>query len=355
MRLEGVSKRWGEATVVDRVDLEVAAGSFCVVLGPSGCGKTTCLRIIAGLEAPTEGRVIIAGRDVTRLPPAARGVAMVFQSYALFPHLTVAENIVFGLRARSVARAEREARLAQAADMLGLGPLLHRRPAQLSGGQQQRVALGRAVVAQASVCLMDEPLSNLDALLRAEMRREILELQRRLGLTMIYVTHDQTEAMSMADQVVLMHRGQIEQSGAAGRTLPAPRDAVRRLFHRPAADEPAQARSRAQRLPSAGHERPRPVSRPGRRRRGRHPARGAPPRRAGIPARVLLAEYLGAETVLSCEAAGQRILARIPGRSALLPGADLHLAFDPADLHLFSPSGQTLEPAASQHQQETTA
>ncbi len=214
VRLLGVSKRWGAVAVVDRVDLDVAPGSFCVVLGPSGCGKTTCLRMIAGLETPSEGRITIAGRDVTALPPAARGVAMVFQSYALFPHLSVAENILFGLRARRVPAPERRRRLDDAVAMLGLAPLLDRRPAQLSGGQQQRVALGRAIVAQAAVCLMDEPLSNLDALLRAEMRREILALQRRLGITVIYVTHDQTEAMSMADQVVLMRAGRIEQAGA---------------------------------------------------------------------------------------------------------------------------------------------
>src|SRR6202042_1401283 len=153
----------------------------------------------------------IAGRDVTNLPPAARGVAMVFQSYALFPHLSVAENIVFGLKARRVPSPERALRLARATEILGIAHLLERKPGQLSGGQQQRVALGRAIVAEAPVCLMDEPLSNLDAQLRADMRREILALQRRLGITMLYVTHDQTEAMGMADQIVLLRDGRIEQ------------------------------------------------------------------------------------------------------------------------------------------------
>src|SRR5580700_2955669 len=211
IRLTGVSRRWGNVTALDRIALDIAPGSFTVLLGPSGCGKSTCLRIVAGLETATEGRVEIGGRDVTNLPPAARGVAMVFQSYALFPHLTVAENILFGLKARRVAPAERARRLDRAVEMLGIGRLLERRPAQLSGGQQQRVALGRAIVAEAPVCLMDEPLSNLDAQLRAEMRREILALQRRLGITMLYVTHDQTEAMSMADQIVLLRDGRIEQ------------------------------------------------------------------------------------------------------------------------------------------------
>src|SRR5580693_7282846 len=211
VRLTGVSRRFAGLTALDDISLHIPSGGFTVLLGPSGCGKTTCLRIIVGLETASGGRIEIGGRDVTRLPPAERGVAMVFQSYALFPHLTVAENIVFGLKARSVPKPERAQRLDRAVEILGIGRLLQRRPGQLSGGQQQRVALGRAIVAEAPVCLMDEPLSNLDAQLRAEMRREILALQRRLGITMIYVTHDQTEAMSMADQIVLLRDGHIEQ------------------------------------------------------------------------------------------------------------------------------------------------
>src|SRR5579875_2628824 len=212
LSLQALSKSWGNAVVLDSLHLHIPGGRFTVLLGGSGCGKTTCLRLIAGLDQPNQGRILIGGRDVTGLPPAARGVAMVFQSYALFPHLTVAENILFGMKARGVAKAERERRLAQAVDLLGIRALLGRKPSQISGGQQQRVALGRAIVAQAPVCLMDEPLSNLDAQLRAEMRREIVALQRRLGLTMIYVTHDQTEAMSMADQVVVLRAGRLEQA-----------------------------------------------------------------------------------------------------------------------------------------------
>ena len=163
-----------------------------VLLGPSGCGKSTTLRLIAGLEQVSGGTVLIGGADVTHLPPAQRKLAMVFQSYALFPHLSVAENIVFGLRVRRVPAAERAARLKRVADLLGLDGLLDRKPSQLSGGQQQRVALGRAIIAETAVCLMDEPLSNLDAQLRLEMRREIRSLQQKLGVTMVYVTHDQT-------------------------------------------------------------------------------------------------------------------------------------------------------------------
>src|SRR6184192_3107269 len=214
---ENVSKHWttavGQVRAVDAISFEFEPGTLNVLLGPSGCGKSTTLRLIAGLEIADGGRILIAGRDVTRLPPAARNIAMVFQSYALFPHLSVAENIIFGLRVRKVERTESEARLDRVANLLGLTRLLDRKPSQLSGGQQQRVALGRAIIAQAPVCLMDEPLSNLDAQLRAEMRQEIRALQRKLGVTMLYVTHDQVEAMSMADRVVLMNGGRIVQNG----------------------------------------------------------------------------------------------------------------------------------------------
>ncbi len=213
LRLRGLRKSFGRTPVLDGLSLDIPGGAFTVLLGGSGCGKTTCLRLIAGLETAESGQIMIGNRDVTALPPAARGVAMVFQSYALFPHLSAAENILFGLRARRVPKKERQRRLDWAADLLGLSGLLDRKPSQLSGGQQQRVALGRTIVAEAPVCLMDEPLSNLDARLRAEMRRELVSLQRRLGLTMICVTHDQAEAMSMADHIVVMNKGRIEQAG----------------------------------------------------------------------------------------------------------------------------------------------
>ena len=207
--VQNVSKAWGATWAVDDVSFEAAAASLLVLLGPSGCGKSTTLRLIAGLEQVTGGRILIGGIDVTGLPPAQRRIAMVFQSYALFPHLSVAENILFGLRVRKVPAAERARRLTRVAALLGLDGLLQRKPSQLSGGQQQRVALGRAIIAETPVCLMDEPLSNLDAQLRAEMRREIRALQQKLGITMVYVTHDQSEAMSMADQVILMRDGHV--------------------------------------------------------------------------------------------------------------------------------------------------
>ncbi|MFD4836393.1 ABC transporter ATP-binding protein [Achromobacter sp. NPDC058515] len=209
--LDNLTKQYAGAAAIQGVSFTVPAGSFTVLLGPSGCGKSTTLRMIAGLDTPTSGAIRIGDRDVTQLPPAKRRISMVFQSYALFPHLSVRENILFGLKVRKEPARDYDRRLQRVATLLGLGHLLDRKPSQLSGGQQQRVALGRAVISEAPVCLMDEPLSNLDAQLRHEMRREIRALQQSLGITMVYVTHDQTEAMSMADQVVLLRGGQIEQ------------------------------------------------------------------------------------------------------------------------------------------------
>ena len=214
VELDGVPRRWDGRGGVDGVSLSVEEGAFVSILGPSGCGKSTLLRLIAGLERPAAGRVSIHGRDVTGAPASQRGLSMVFQSYALFPHLSVRENVQFGLKVRRVPRARREEQLAEAIGMMGLSGLEDRKPAALSGGQRQRVALARAVVAGHPMCLMDEPLSNLDAKLRQSVRRDIKALQRRLGLTIIYVTHDQSEAMSLSDTVVLMRDGRVEQMGA---------------------------------------------------------------------------------------------------------------------------------------------
>jgi sn-glycerol 3-phosphate transport system ATP-binding protein len=209
--LRQITRRFDSSTALDNVTVDLPGGQFSVLLGPSGCGKSTLLRLIAGLDTPTSGQVHLGGADITSAPPSQRNLSMVFQSYALFPHLNVAENILFGLSVRRVPKAEQRERLSRVADMMGLSPLLQRRPAQLSGGQQQRVALARAVIADKPVCLMDEPLSNLDAKLRAEMRVEIRALQQRLGLTMVYVTHDQVEAMTMADRIVVLDKGRIQQ------------------------------------------------------------------------------------------------------------------------------------------------
>jgi ABC-type sugar transport system ATPase subunit len=213
VRLEAVRKSFGKTAVIPGIDLTVAHGAFCVCLGPSGCGKSTLLRLIAGLEPVTAGRIHIGGRDVTRLPPKARHVAMVFQSYALYPHMTAFENMAFGLRLARRHKDEVSRRVHAAARTLHIEELLERKPSQLSGGQRQRVAIGRAIVREPAVFLLDEPLSNLDADLRLRMRFELAHLHRRLGTTMIYVTHDQVEAMTLADRLVVIDAGRVMQSG----------------------------------------------------------------------------------------------------------------------------------------------
>ncbi|ABV92992.1 ABC transporter related [Dinoroseobacter shibae DFL 12 = DSM 16493] len=212
--LRGAVKRYGETQVVHGVDLSIADGEFCVFVGPSGCGKSTLLRMIAGLEETSEGSIHIGARDVTRLDPSERGVAMVFQTYALYPHMTVAENMGFGLKMNGVPKAEIKAKVAAASEILKLDDYLARKPKALSGGQRQRVAIGRAIVRGPEVFLFDEPLSNLDAELRVEMRVEIARLHKEIGATMIYVTHDQVEAMTLADKIVVLRAGRVEQVGA---------------------------------------------------------------------------------------------------------------------------------------------
>jgi sn-glycerol 3-phosphate transport system ATP-binding protein/multiple sugar transport system ATP-binding protein len=212
--VRGVHKAFGGNPILRGVDVSIPEGAFAVLVGPSGCGKSTLLRLVAGLETADAGTIELAGRDVTHLPPRDRDVAMVFQSYALYPHLTVKENLAFGLKLRKVAPAEIESRIREASGMLGLEPLLGRLPKQLSGGQRQRVAMGRALVRRANIYLFDEPLSNLDAALRAEVRVEIRRLHDRVGATTLYVTHDQVEAMTLADTLWVMNGGLVEQKGA---------------------------------------------------------------------------------------------------------------------------------------------
>jgi sn-glycerol 3-phosphate transport system ATP-binding protein len=336
VRLENVTKSWSGDPVVDNVTFSARSGQFAVLLGPSGCGKSTTLRLIAGLDNVDTGTISIGGRDVTSLPPARRRVAMVFQSYALFPHLNVAENIVFGLKVRRLPRREREERLKRAAAVLGLQGLLDRKPAQLSGGQQQRVALGRAIVAEAAVCLMDEPLSNLDAQLRGDMRREIRALQRRLGMTVVYVTHDQLEAMTMADQVLLMRAGRIEQAGTPAEVYSAPATMFAARFIGTPPMNVLPARSVAAAARTLLFEPPRGASVDGL-------AIGVRPEDVrvcpqGIPARVVAAEYLGADTVIDGRIADEPFLIRLPGRCAAAPGDTLEIVWEKAATHWFDPS-----------------
>ncbi|MBC7478951.1 MAG: ABC transporter ATP-binding protein, partial [Pseudorhodobacter sp.] len=214
VEIRGLAKSFGALTVIQSLDLSVEKGEFCALLGPSGCGKSTLLRLIAGLEDATQGSVHINGRDVTDMAPADRQIAMVFQSYALYPHMTVAENIAFSLEVQGMPKAQRLAKAAEVGRMLKLDALMDRRPALLSGGQRQRVAIGRALVRDPQVFLFDEPLSNLDAMLRVQMRQELSNLHHDLAATMIYVTHDQVEAMTMADRIVVLDQGRIMQVGA---------------------------------------------------------------------------------------------------------------------------------------------
>src|SRR6476620_1728790 len=212
VEFRSVTQVFGDATTaVDALDLDVPDGELMVLVGPSGCGKSTALRMVAGLEHPTAGVIEIAGRDVAGLSPAARDIAMVFQSYALYPHMTVRKNLAFPLQRRRMAKADVARRVADVAEMLELTELLGRRPAQLSGGQRQRVAMGRALIREPAAFLLDEPLSNLDAKLRAELRAELKRLHARLGTTMVYVTHDQVEAMTLGDRIAVMHRGRLQQ------------------------------------------------------------------------------------------------------------------------------------------------
>jgi multiple sugar transport system ATP-binding protein len=211
VRLQSVTKRFGDTVVVDDVTLDVADREFLVLVGPSGCGKSTTLRMIAGLETSSGGDIFIGDRRVNDLGPKDRDIAMVFQNYALYPHMNVYDNMAFGLRMRNMPRSEIDQRVREAADILGLGPLLKRKPKEMSGGQRQRAALGRAIVRHPAVFLMDEPLSNLDAKLRVQMRTEIVKLHKRVATTMIYVTHDQIEAMTMGDRIVVMHDGLVQQ------------------------------------------------------------------------------------------------------------------------------------------------
>jgi sn-glycerol 3-phosphate transport system ATP-binding protein len=329
-----VAKHWGQVTALLAVDLRIAAGGFCVLLGPSGCGKSTTLRIIAGLDAASAGRVLIDGRDVTDLPPAQRGIAMVFQNYALFPHLNVAQNIGFGLSVRGLPAAEHQARLAQAAELLGLTALLQRKPSQLSGGQQQRVALGRALVAQAKVCLMDEPLSNLDAQLRQDMRHELRELQRKLGLTVIYVTHDQAEAMSMADQVVLLNKGSVEQVGSARDLYSRPTTTfVARFIGTPPMNLLQLADGRIAGSDVAiGLQAAQLGLRPEDIRLGSD----------GIAATVQGSEYLGADLVLRCAIGNQSLRVRADGQTDIAAGQPVWLRWSPDAAHAFDGQGRRI-------------
>ncbi len=341
IRLRDIYKSWGSFQALNNINISCAKGTLLVLLGPSGCGKSTTLRLIAGLETPTSGAVEINGRDVSNLPPVKRDISMVFQNYALFPHLTVAENILFGLKARKVSKPEQNKRLKNAADILGMEEFLKRKPAQLSGGQRQRVALGRAIVAQVPVCLMDEPLSNLDAKLRQEMRQEIRSLQQRLGMTMVYVTHDQVEAMTIADKIILMNDGRIEQHGTPEELYNRPATAFTGGF---IGNPPMNIlKSNPEIVATCGADIPESlicqdilV--------GVRPENIEVSTNSGFEIVVSATEYLGADTLIVGRSNDQSIILTTKGKSTISMGERLRIGWSSKRTHLFSAStGKRIE------------
>ncbi|MDX6523660.1 MAG: multiple sugar transport system ATP-binding protein [Gaiellales bacterium] len=320
-----VTKRFPGGTVaVDALDLEIPDGELVVLVGPSGCGKSTALRMVAGLDEPSEGRIAIGDRDVDGVSPAARDVAMVFQSYALYPHMTVAKNLAFPLERRHMPRADIKRRVAEVSEMLGLQELLRRKPSQLSGGQRQRVAMGRALAREPAVFLLDEPLSNLDAKLRSELRAELKRLHAQVGTTMVYVTHDQVEAMTLGSRIAVLDKGRLQQFSTPDEVYRHPRNLfVARFVGSPAmnivpgetvglaADVVAGVRPEA--LRPAGEV------------------------DGGIPIALVaeVVEPLGSDVYVHGHHAGQAMVARLPGSAKVTPGERLDLAIDRGDLHLF--------------------
>lgn len=335
IKVENLVKCWGDFKAVDSVSFETDRAEFIALLGPSGCGKSTTLRLIAGLEEASSGKILIEGQDVTSIPASRRNLAMVFQSYALFPHLNVAENITFGLSVRGVPRAEQRTRLDRIAELLSLTPLLDRKPSQLSGGQQQRVALGRALISETPVCLLDEPLSNLDAKLRAEMRNEIKSLQVRLGITMVFVTHDQTEAMSMADRVILMREGRVEQSGSPEELYEEPASTfVAGFIGTPPMNILELERTPVGAIIAGSDGAPVIAGSDTGLLLGVRPEH-VELRDSGHHAVVELTEYFGSDSVILCRLGVQHLTIRIPGRPGLKAGAHIHVGWPDTAIHLF--------------------
>jgi multiple sugar transport system ATP-binding protein len=327
LELDRVTKRFGrDAVALREVSLAVEDGELLAVVGPSGCGKSTLLSIVAGLEAPSAGEVRIDGRTVTALSPRERDVAMVFQSYALYPHMSVRRNLAFPLEVARAGRREIAGRVAEVSALLGLDALLERRPGELSGGQRQRVALGRALVRRPKLFLLDEPLSNLDAALRISVRAELKKLHQRLGATFVYVTHDQAEAMTLADRIAVLRDGALEQVGTPREIYGAPATAfVARFVGTPPVNlVPPEALGLA---PAAALVALRPedltVS----------PA--PPPARGALEARVWLVEPMGSETWVTLERGEVRLVARCPADFDAPPGAPVWLSFDAGRLHWF--------------------
>jgi multiple sugar transport system ATP-binding protein len=347
LALKGIRKSYGETSVIHGIDLEVRDGEFLVFVGPSGCGKSTMLRMIAGLETITEGELLIDGTRANDVHPADRGAAMVFQSYALYPHMTVAENMGFSLRMAGVPKAEREAAVAKAADVLRVTELLDRLPKALSGGQRQRVAIGRAIVRKPKVFLFDEPLSNLDAALRVTMRIELSRLHKELGTTMIYVTHDQVEAMTMGDRIAVFNKGRVEQLGApmdlyaqpanefVATFLGAPRiNLITRPARGASAAQAALWNAAVSHAPLAAHK-------VGIRPEHLHLSSVE----QAVVAQVMLAEHLGDVSIIHLQVDGidELLTAKVASHEGrLVPGQLTGLRFDTKGALAFSEDGQLL-------------
>jgi len=343
LSIQGIHKTYNQTThILKGIDLEIEAGEFLILVGPSGCGKSTLLSMIAGLDHPTEGRIQIGERDVTHLPSKDRDIAMVFQSYALYPNMTVGQNIAFGLEIRKVPKPQREAAVQRVAAMLQIGHLLERKPGQLSGGQRQRVAMGRALARDPKLFLFDEPLSNLDAKLRVEMRAEIKQLHQRTQTTTVYVTHDQVEAMTLGDRIAVMKDGQVQQFGTPAEiyTRPANRF-VAEFIGSPAMNMLDVARSAeglgahgvmlaltdAQRSALQAHSSPELVY-------GLRPESLAFAA-DGLPGRLSMIEPTGPETYATVDTPVGKLTARVPGVLVAQVGDAVHLQWQPDQAHLF--------------------
>jgi len=352
VHIQDLSIRFGSHEVIQGLDLDVHGGEFLVLLGPSGCGKSTLLHSIAGLNPVSGGSIHIGGQDMTRAEPSQRGVGMVFQSYALYPTMTVKENLAFPLKMAKTPKAELEKRVAAAAEMLQLGALLERRPGQLSGGQRQRVAIGRALVREARVLLLDEPLSNLDAKLRTDLRRELKLLHARLGNTMIYVTHDQVEAMTLATRIVVMHQGVIQQVGTPAEVYERPKNlrvagfvgspAINRIEGRVAAGGRFESPWLTLSLPAALATRP----------EGEMLTLAVRPENVYLgadqpfAATIQLVEPLGNQHVVWLGCAGETpstLCAVLPGQPEVADGAEVRFGFDAAKTLWFDAAGERIE------------
>ena len=348
VEIRDVRKAFGSTPVIHGVTIDIQDGEFVILVGPSGCGKSTLLRMIAGLENITGGEIRIGSRVVNNVPPKERDIAMVFQNYALYPHMTVADNMAFSLKLRKAPKSEIESRVARAAEILGLNQLLHRYPRQLSGGQRQRVAMGRAIVRDPQVFLFDEPLSNLDAKLRVAMRAEIKELHQRLKTTTVYVTHDQIEAMTMADKIVVMHDGIVEQMGAPLELYDRPNNLFVAGFIGSPAMNLVNGKIEGGRFHADGGMYL-PVRNGAANAEGRPAVYGVRPEHfrldaeTGVPVEVVVVEPSGSETQIVVRGGGQEMVAVFRDRFLPNPGETIRISPDPNLVHLFdAQTGQRL-------------